>query len=891
MFTDLWYRLRALFSRGSMDRELYAELRSHLEHEIDKLRRAGVSEPEARRRAQQSLGGLAQVSEHVRDARGLGSLDRLAQDARYALRVLRRTPAFTLAVVLTLGVGIGATTTMFAVLDGLIFRALPYPESDRLVQLGATFGPVEVDSPAVRRYLGTVLSSISTIDFDAIRTRAHTIENVAGARAMSITATLSNEPRALSAGAVSASFFDLLGAQPLHGRSLTAAHDRVGADPVAVLSHSLWQEYFGADPAVVGRTVSLDGVPHTVIGVMPRSFRGPDALQLGEAQIWIPIGRILRTETDRDNTSVPVIARLANGRDLPAALTELDALAAALATEHAGSSARFWVDSLTTRTLGDSRSLWLLFAGVCVLLVIACANVANLFIVRATERTREIAVRVAMGAGRGRVARQLLTESVVFGLAGGAIGLGLTWAGVALFASLAPTDLPRIGNVAVDFRVLSFALALSLAASVIFGLVPARDAARSDIANGLRDSSGSVTAGRSRAKLRRALVVGQTTLALVLLVFGGLMANSLARLARVDLGFNPTDAVYLDVALPARTYPSAEKRTAFFSELLARAQSTAGVRNAALITGRPLGGGNFVTSVAAEGRLPQQGEQPLRVPFHVVSPGYFETLSIARLEGRDFDGSDTPQSPTTAIVTRSFAARLWPGERAVGKRFCMGRVAADAPLTTVVGVVDDVRQYGLAEAGQPMLYRALTQMPQRQSSVIVRHQGRPADMLQTLRRAIWQIDGTVPLDRYGTMTGAVRAALGEPMLGAVLFGTFSTIAVAFACVGLYGTLAWIVRARRREMGIRLALGASARDLTRMVIGQGIRMAAIGIVLGLAAATFASSLLSPLLYGVSAGDVPTFAAVAGLMIGVAALACWIPGRRASRVAAAEILRDN
>ena len=479
----------------------------------------------------------------------------------------------------------------------------------------------------------------------------------------------------------------------------------------------------------------------------------------------------------------------------------------------------------------------------------------------------------------------------MFGLAGGLIGLALAWGGVALFASLAPADLPRVGNVTIDFRVLAFAIALSLIASLFFGLAPSRDAARTDIANGLRDSAGHLTAGRPRIRLRRALVVGQTMLALVLLAFGGLLVNSLARLAQVELGFNPNDVVYLDVPLPARTYPSAEKRTVFWGDLLTRTAAVPGVTSAALITGRPLGGGNFVTSVAPEGRLPKQGEQPSRVPFHVVSTGYFDTLSIPKLEGRDFDGTDNAQSPGTAIVTRSFAAKLWPGERAVGKRFWMGRVAADAPLTTVIGVVDDVRQYELAEVSQPMVYRSIRQVPQRQASLVVKHAGSPGEMLQTLRRATWQVDGTVPLDRYGTMTGAVRTALGEPMMGAVLFGTFGAIAVGLACVGLYGTLAWIVRTRRREMGIRLALGASASDLQRMVIGQGLRMAALGIAFGLGAAVFASSLLSPLLYGVKAGDFPTYALVASMMVAVATLACWLPARRASRVDASETLRQS
>ena len=892
MLSDLWYRLRSLFRRSTIDRELDDELRFHLEHETDRLRRAGVPADEAARRARLNLGGLAQVAEDVRDGRGVAAVDRLAQDGRYALRVLRRNPAFTLAVVLTLGLGIGATTAMFAVLDGLIFRALPYPESNRLVQIGVTFGPVQVESPAVRRYLGTVLSSISTIDLSAIQTRARTLDGVAGARGVSMTTMLGGEPRELAAGAVSASFFDLLGARPVIGRGFGIEHDSRGAEPVVVLSHALWRRHFAADPSVLGRALALDDVSHVVVGVLSPDFRGPDALGLGEAQLWIPLGRVRPPDDDRDNTSLLAIARLARGTDLVAAMTELDGLGASLAREHAGSDARLWIDSLRARTLGESdRPLWLLFGAVGVLLLIACANVANLFMVRATERTREIAVRLALGAGRGRVARQLLTESLVFGLAGGLVGLALANLGVALFAALAPADLPRMGNVGVDARVFAFALALSLAASVVFGLVPAHDATKANLTGSLRDAAGSVTAGRPRARLRRGLVVAQTTLALVLLVGGGLLANSLARLARVDLGFDTQNVVWLDVALPARAYTSGPSRATFLMTLVARTGAEPGVAQASFIGGRPLGGGNFVTSVAAEGRLPGQGQQPLRVPLHSVSKGYFETLAIPRLDGRDFDATDTAQSPQTAVVSRSFAERLWPGERAVGKRLWMGRVSADAPLTTVVGVVDDVRHYGLSEPGQPVIYRALTQLPIGHGSLLVRHSGRPAETIQALRRAAWSLDGALPLERYGTMRDLVRAALGEPRLGAVLLGTFGAIAVAFACVGLYGTLAWVVRTRRREMGIRLALGAGAGDLRRLVIGEGLRLAGAGIGLGVVAALLLSRLLTSLVYDVSTTDLPTFAVTAAIMAGVAVVACWIPARRAARLDPIETLREG
>ena len=881
MFSDLRIRLRALFRRRTVERDLTDELEFHLDRTVESLRRQGLSLDDARRQARAAFGGLEPVREACRTARGTAAVDHLLQDVRYAARILRKNPGFTTGVVLTLGLGIGATTTMFSVVDGVLLRTLPYPEADRLVQIGRTFGPVQV-------------SAASGPDFVDLSTRARTFSQVAIVRREAVDLTGDGAPERMAAAVISSSYFDLLGAVPAAGRAFAARHDRPDGEPVVVLSFALWQRRFAGDASIVGRRLTLNDVPHTVIGVMPRRFRGPEALDQSAIEMWLPLGRIRIAASDRDDAAFGMLARLAPGVDVAAAQAELESLGRSIsAAAGADTAPRFWMAALRDRTVGDTGpQLWLLFGAVALLLIIACTNIANLFLVRATERTREIALRVAIGASRGRIARQLLTESVLFALAGGAVGIALAFAGVGAVRAWAPAELPRVADLAVDARLLLFTIAIAVAAGTAFGLVPAFDALRASPGTSLRGTAANLTASRPRLRLRSALVVLQTSMAIVLLTGAALLANSVWRLSRVAPGFDPANVVWLDVSLPERLYPGPAPKVIFFDELIARARAVPGVVAASVILGRPLGGGNGVSTVAAEGSLPQAGAPTPRVPFHVIAPGYFDTLAIPRLDGRDIADADTATAPRVGIVNRAFADRFWPGERAVGKRFWMGRVAADAPLTEVVGVVENVRQYALADPPQPMVYRPLAQVPRGALSVVVRHDGRaPGGVIQQLRDAAWAIDPALPLGAGGTMDAQVWTSIREPRFRASALAVFGVVAATIAFVGLYATLAWIVRARHRELGIRLVLGAEAGQIRTLVIRRGLLLASLGIVAGLVVATVLADTLASMVFGIAPTDVPTFAAAAGGMLALAVVASWIPARRAAAVNPVEILRGD
>jgi predicted permease len=825
---------------------------------------------------------IAKLAERTVSGKEGALMSWIREDARQAARAFVRSPGFVLATVATLGLGIGATTTMFGVVDGVVLRALPYPEADRLVQIGSRFGEVEV-------------GAVSIPDFFDLMERNRTFEAMSTARLQSMDAAGEGEPEQFLGAGVTASYFDVLDVRPFMGRAFGPETDRRGGgEATVVLSHGVWQRRFGGDPSILGRTIRLNDTPFRIIGIMPREFRGPGAIYHEDADLWFPLGYIEDELDNRGDAFVQLIGRLKDDVTLEAASADLQAVGEALGRAYPADGVRnYWVASLQARTVGDSgQLLWILFGAVSLLLLIACANVANLFLVRATERTREMAVRAAIGAGRGRIARQLLTESTLIALAGGLIGAVLAFGGVGLFRATGPADLPRLAEVTVDARVLAFALGLSMLTGLVFGIAPAFDAMRTGLSSGLRDVAGNITGGRVRMRLRNALVVAQTTLALVLLVGAGLLANSLMHLTRVDPGFDPANVVWLNVRLPERSYESAESRLAFYDEMMRRVRNVSGVQSAGAIHGRPLDRNNSIATMLPEGPVPADPEQAPRFSFHSVTPGYFGTLGTPLIDGRDVRETDVARGPRVAVISRSMAERFWPGQRAVGKRFWMGQIGNEAALTTVIGVVDDVLHYGLSSPPSPMVYRPVTQIPRNWLGVIVRHTGRePSALIRELREIVWTLDSTLPLDEYGTMQDHVRASIGEPRFRALALSAFSVIAAVLAFVGLYATLAWVVRTRRRELGIRMALGAAGRDVQRMVIARGMLLAGSGIALGTAGAIGASRVLSSMMFGVTTTDVTTFVLVAAGMAFMAFLASWIPARRAAATDPARTLRSD
>jgi len=849
-----------------MERDLADELQFHL----DRLK------PETRA----DFGGLEQVKEACRDERGTGFVDRAGQDLRYAWRMFVKHPGFTLAVVGTLGLGIGGATTMFGVVDGVLLKPLPYRNADGILQIGRVFGGVQV-------------SATSTVDYEALVSRVTSLSQTAVARTETIDVTGGSAPEQLQAAVVSASYFEVLGVAPAAGQLFSPEDDRSGSRPIVVVSDAVWRRRLGATVNALGQPLLLNGQPHIIVAVMPRRFRGPEALGHDGVDLWLPLGR-LKLSADPDDAGLGTIAMIGSGIESATAIREIESVGRDLAEGGSGNSAaaRFWTAPLRTRTVGSAgMGIWMLFGAVSLLLIIACTNVANLFLIRATERRHEIAVRAALGAGRTRIARQLITETLCFSLAGGAVGAALAYGGIALLRAWAPIDLPRIEELSVDLRVLLFAFLVASVSGLVFGVLPALQARRTDFSSVLRSASSNTTAGRAHLRQRGVLVVLQTALAAMLVVGAALLANSVLRLANVPPGFDPSNVVWVDVSLPERAYAGPAAKVLYFDALLERLNASAGTGAVGLIQGRPLGGGNSVTTVAPEGELPLQGQQSPRVPAHVVAPGYFSVLRIPLLDGRDFNADDRSTSSRVAIVSRAFADRFWPGERAVGHRLWIGRIAAGAPSVEIVGVVEDVRQYRLDDAPGPMLYRAFSQVPRGNATLVVRHDGpSPTGMIDQIRAAAWSLDSALPLEHAGTMEAAVSRSIREPRFRAMALSAFGIIACVIAAVGLYGALAWLVRARSRELGVRIALGANARELRFIVMRQGLLLAGAGVVLGLAVAAATAGLMESLIFGISAIDGPTYAAAGAVMLFAAFCASWLPARRAARLNPIAILRE-
>jgi predicted permease len=819
--------------------------------------------------ARLDLGGVEQVKEACRDERGVGLLEQCLQDLSYAGRALRHQPAFALTVIVTLALGIAATTTVFGIMHGIMLKPLPYRDAGRIVQLGKMFGGISV-------------SAVSPPDF-ADLARARTLESIGASSSLQIDATGDAVPEQLTGARVSASFFDVLGVSPVLGAPFAADEDRRNGERVVVLSHGYWRRRFAGDARAVSSRLVLDGVPHTVIGVMPESFRGPDALGQQEAALWLPLNLSRNAVRDRDNAIWSVIARLAPGATPSSANAEIEAIARQAGHVARPDTRRFWLAPLLDRTVGDAgKQLGFMLAAVGALLLIGCANVASLFLARATERRREVTIRAAIGAGRGRIVRQLLTESTVLALTGGTLGAAVAFAALNAFRAYAPADLPRVSDIAMDWRVLALSAGLSATAGLLCGLIPALDTARTDLAAGLRGEAPGLTAGRSRLRLRNALAVAQISVALVLLVGSGLLVNSLLRLRSVDPGFSARDVVWVDINLPDR-YDTSARRLLFLDTLMPRIRGLPGIVSAGTISGKPLGGGNAVATMQPEEVAPTtSGERAPRFPLHAVTSGYFAAMGIPLVDGRDVRDTDRATASSVAIVSRAFAQQFWPGQRAVGKRFWVGRVAADAPLTGVIGVVEDVRQYSLASAAQPIVYLPIAREPTRRLSVMVRHDGRtPArQVLERIRREAWRLDAALPLERAGTMQAIVHASMRDARFRALALLIFAACAVAVAAVGLYGTLAWTVRARQREMGIRMVLGADRLAVHRLIVRRGMRLAMLGITVGLGIAIATSRALASMVYGITTTDIASYAAATASLVIVALLACVVPARRAA-----------
>ncbi len=795
-------------------------------------------------------------------------------DARYALRPIVRTPVVSAVVLLTLALGIGANTAIFAIVNGLLLRPLPYPHQERLVFLNET---------APKR--GFLRVQLSYPDYEDWRARQHVFDAMALYRHDELALTGGGEAEQVEGAEVTASLFDVLGVRPVAGRALRPDEGAPGGEPVAVVSERLWRRRFGGGPFLEGRSIVLDGRRRTVVGVMPPTFTFP-----ASADVWVPFDQPI--DDSRSDHWLSAVARLAPGASLEHARREIGDIAADLGRTHPDTNADVGVlmHSLREEAVGEYRLAFLALMGaVGFVLLIACANIANLMLARLAGREREMAVRVALGASRWRVARPLVAEALWFALAGGALGLVAGWGGKDLLVAAIPAELgvPAWVTFDVDSTVYLFSLVASLVSAAVFGLAPILQASRPDLREGL--AGGDLRATARRGRLGGAGIVAEVALALVLLAGGGLMTRGFLRLQAVDPGFDTSHALVAMVRLPSARYGDDGARRRFVREVLDRLAALPGVTHAAEASNLPLIGGANASSFTAEGAPPSAPGQLPVANLVIATPGYFQTMGIPMVHGRTFTDADGPDAPPVVIVNELLARRYWPDSDPVGKRIRFGDNDPTEPWTTVVGVVGNIRHDSLAAPLRPGVYVPYAQLPHGNVRLVVRTAGDPLALAAPVRAAIWALDPDLPVVDEMTLARVVARSVWQSRLYSWLFGIFGGVALLLAATGVYGVVAYAVSRRTREIGIRMALGASRRDVGRLIVGQGARLAALGLALGLAAAYALTPVLASLLFGVAATDPATFAGATAGLLAVALGAAWLPARRAARLDPAVALR--
>ncbi len=816
-------------------------------------------------------------------------LDGARQDLRFALRQIRHSPGFAALVVATLALGIGATTAIFSVVDASLLRPLPYPGQDRVLAVSSAWkGTPRADvSPAeyvdYRAAVGSAFSALGAYATDAA--------NLVG----------SGDPVRLRVAYATAGLFPALGVRPELGRTYGADEQQEHRD-LALISHGLWAQRFGSDPSVVGRDITLDGKSTRVVGVLPRGFRLPDDYADGEAtEAVLPLPLDPSDVTNRGSHFLRLVGRLAPGVTRAHARAALSGIARRFEARFPDDYPRDMQFAVTAtpvaeRVTGSARlPLLVLFGAAGIVLLVACANVAGLLLVRLEGRRRELAVRAAIGAGRGRIVRQLLAESLTLGVVGGAAGVGVAWAGMRLLVALHPPGLPRFGEVSLDLTVLGFAAAAAVGTGLVFGLLPAFQGARTRSSAALRDGTRTVTAAPGR--LRRALVVGQVAMALTLLAGAGLLGRTLLALRDVDPGFRPDHVLTGRLTLSPADYPTEPGVIGTFEALRSRVAAIPGVEAVGAVSNLPLGSSLGDLNFRIEGRPVPRGAVSPKADWQVVTPGYFAAMGMTVVRGRALDGRDVTGAPGAVVIDRTMAERYWPGQDPLGARFVLGGGAGPGTVT-VVGVVDDVRHESLAAPRTSQMYLSQAQFRfwnggsvVRSLTLAVRTKGDPAGFTGPVRQAVHQVDARLPLARVVTMERVVSASLGRQRVLLALAGVFAAVALLLGALGLYGVIAQGVSSRTREIGLRLALGAGRRDVAVPIARSSVRLVGAGIGIGLAGAVLLSRLVRGLLFGVAPVDPLSLAAAALVLAAAAGLATWIPARRAVRLDPMEALRHE
>lgn len=800
-------------------------------------------------------------------------METLFQDIRYAARTLAKKPGFTLLVVTALSLGIGATTAIFSVVNAILLRSLPYREPERMV--------LPVSTNAAREI---TRGGVSYADYLDWKNETEVFEHVAVFQEQNADLTDGGEPQRVSVGAVSEDYFAVMNAPPVLGRTFGLEDYQSSPARALVLSHGLWQRRFGGDPAIIERTIMLNGRPYPVIGVMPKDSQFP-----GTHDLWAPLAVGANPGPDllrRDNQVYSSVARLKEGVSVEQAIAVVETIARRVELEHP-ESLQGWSASVIPVhdfVVGPTlrRALLVLFGAVGFVLLIACVNVANLSLARAARREREIAIRIALGAGRLRLIRQLLTESVLLALVSGAIGFLLALWGVDLLTALAPDSIPRLDEVSADTRVLLFVLVVSLVVALAFGLVPAAQASKTDLNEALKEGGRGSAGGMRGSRIRGALVISEVALSLMLLVGAGLMVKSFLKLQHVDPGLNVQNVLTMEVYSPSARYAERSNVADFYRQIVDRIENVPGVESASATSTLPLGGGGFYLGrqFLAEGRAepPEGRDNPAQ--WNVVTPAYFDTLGIRVLKGRAFDERDTAGSNPVVIINESLAREIFPGEEPLGKRIRSWR--DENVLREIVGVTHDVRYFGRDDELRGLVYVPHAQDSWRPMVLAVRTTGDPAGFTAAVRNGISAFDKDLAVSRVQTMTRVLDDSVAGPRFNMMLLAVFAGVAMVLAAVGIYGILSYAVAQRTHEIGVRMALGAQAVDVLKLVVGQGLKLTLVGMVIGLGAALAVTRVMETLLYEVSATDPLTFIAIALLLVGVALVASFIPARRATRV---------
>ena len=856
-----------MFGRKRKLDDFTSEIDSHIQLEIERFREQGLSEAEARAVARRSFGNVMQAEECFYESGRWLWWDHLSQDLRFGLRMLRKSPGFTIVTVLTLALGIGANTAIFSVVNTVLVRPLPYPNHDRILRIQESH---QNDAEA----------NLTYATFLDMQRAAKSIDNLSAYRPWVFNLTGEGEPERVAGAMVSANFFTAFATQPFLGRLMTDEDDRSGGNNrVTVLSYGLWANRYGGDRDIIGRTVLVNSEPHTVVGVMPQGFDFPE-----KSAMWCPLIPGGEFHDNRRAHLLSVVAVL-RSTDSPAMTQqELSRIAESIRENDRGSEdpgLLLIASPLKKILVAPVRTaLEILIFSVGMLLLIACANIANLLLSRSAVRQKEIAVRTAIGAGRGRLARQLFTESLLLGSLGGLLGFALAVWALRVLAAMNAANIPRLNQITMDWRVLIFTLLITFSTSILFGLVPVLGGLKIDLHASLKDQA-AISGKSSRTGIKQLLLVPQFALATVLLAGAGLLANSFVHLLRVDLGFNPANLITMELFLSPAEYPERDPRAAILlHEMMERVRAIPGVRSAGLVSALPITGGP-ATDFSISGRpLPRAGNEP-SADIRTVDPAYFRTMGIPLLAGRNFTERDNATAPAVMVINQTMARQFWPNENPLGKHVTMKDWGA--PLTgEIVGVVGDVKSNGLDEAGGPMIYWPYYQFAQIFNSVVVRSELNIATLIPAVKSQIWSVDKNQPVSDIKTMDQVLSDSLARRRIYMALLGMFAGAALLLAAVGIYGVMSYTVNQRVHEIGLRLALGAERADVLRLILSEGTKIAFVGTATGIAVALALTHLMTTLLYGVTATDPATLLAVAALPVLVAVVACYIPARRAMGV---------